>query len=188
MMLYKYRTLDNFQFLMDIIVNNRLFAAKFDDMNDPMEGSYTTKDLVDRAFHEELKKNIGAIKICSLSKSADEPLMWAHYTNGNRGCVIGLELPKNTKSMPVNYDGPSRINLSRELPPAERAKRVLTYKNDFWIYEKEVRTFVEDGNYQQVIIREITFGEKVDRTAVSIIKKIIEKVAPAIVIIERKKG
>ena len=187
MMFYKYRTLDNFQFLLDIIVNNRLYAAKFDDLNDPMEGAYTTKDIVDDAFHDELKEHIGKIKICSLSENSDSPLMWAHYANGNRGCVIGLELPVNAKPQAVKYDGPSQINLYREMTPEERARKVLTYKSDFWENEQEIRTFVEDGLYQKVKVREITFGEKADRTAVSIIKKVVEKVAPAIKV-ERRRG
>ena len=40
-MLYKYRTLDDFQFVLDILVNKRLYAATFEEMNDPMEGFYT---------------------------------------------------------------------------------------------------------------------------------------------------
>ena len=36
--LYKYRSLDNWKFVLDIFLNKRLYAASFYDMNDPMEG------------------------------------------------------------------------------------------------------------------------------------------------------
>ncbi|UZD56682.1 hypothetical protein OLL83_002356 [Shewanella algae] len=186
-MLYKYRTLDNFQFLLDILVNNRLFAAKFDSMNDPMEGVYTTRGLVDEEFHAGLKRDIGDIKLCSLSTEKDSPLMWAHYAAGNRGCVIGVELPLGTIVKPVKYYGPSVIDINRQMKSKERARRVLTYKNDFWDYESEVRTFVENGNYQPVVVKEITFGEKADKTTKAIVKKIMAKINPEVAIFERSK-
>ena len=40
-MLYKYRALSNLQFALDIFVNERLHAAAFKSLNDPMEGSYS---------------------------------------------------------------------------------------------------------------------------------------------------
>lgn len=187
MMLYKYRTLDNFQFLLDILINNRLYAAKFDSMNDPMEGVYTTKELVAEEFHQQLKKDLGDIKLCSLSTEKDSPLMWAHYAAGNRGCVIGVELPADTIPVPVKYDGPSVIDINRQMASAERARRVLSYKNDFWEYESEVRTFVENGIYQAVVVKEITFGEKADKTAKAIIKKILAKMSPDVAVHERGK-
>ena len=37
---YKYRSVDNFRNFVDIILNNRLYAASYQDLNDPMEGHY----------------------------------------------------------------------------------------------------------------------------------------------------
>ena len=39
-LLFKYRSLENWRWLLDILVNNRLYAAPFKDLNDPMEGRY----------------------------------------------------------------------------------------------------------------------------------------------------
>ncbi len=39
-LLYKYRSLDNFKNFVDIILKNRLYAARYKDLNDPMEGQY----------------------------------------------------------------------------------------------------------------------------------------------------
>ena len=38
--LYKYRDLKDFRFFIDIILNNRLYAAAYTNLNDPMEGYY----------------------------------------------------------------------------------------------------------------------------------------------------
>ena len=37
---YKFRSLDNIRHFLDILVNNRLYAARYDELNDPMEGAY----------------------------------------------------------------------------------------------------------------------------------------------------
>lgn len=42
--LYKYRTIDNLEFFLDTLLNNRLYAASFKDMNDPMEGVYVYRN------------------------------------------------------------------------------------------------------------------------------------------------
>ena len=39
-MLYKYRGINSFRYFVDIVLNKRLYAAPFFDLNDPMEGHY----------------------------------------------------------------------------------------------------------------------------------------------------
>ncbi len=39
-MFYKYRGIKEFRYFVDIILNKRLFAAPYFDLNDPMEGHY----------------------------------------------------------------------------------------------------------------------------------------------------
>ena len=84
-MFYKYRTLDNFKFIVDILVNQRFFAATIEDMNDPMEGTYTFNEDIPEDAIAALEEHQKKIKFCSLSKNEDSPLMWAHYSNGARG-------------------------------------------------------------------------------------------------------
>ncbi len=38
MKLYKFKSLANFEYVADIIINKRLYAADFTELNDPMEG------------------------------------------------------------------------------------------------------------------------------------------------------
>jgi len=92
MILYKYRTLDDFKFVLDILVNKRLYATTYDEMNDPMEGVYTFDEGVPQESLKALEDNYKKIKFCSLSLNANNPLMWAHYSKGARGIAVAIEL------------------------------------------------------------------------------------------------
>jgi len=183
-MLYKYRSLDNFKFVLDILVNQRFFATTYEDMNDPMEGAYTYDQNMPQEAIEAFKKHYKDIKFCSLSKIPDNPLMWAHYSNGARGIVIGVELKNGSDSRQVKYDGPSHLLANKETTK-ERAKRVLCYKNDFWGYEQEVRIFAEKSKYVPIKVKQVIFGEKADKTEKSILKKIISNLDYSIEVIEK---
>lgn len=37
-MLYKYKSVDNLEYLLDIIQNQRLYLADIEELNDPLEG------------------------------------------------------------------------------------------------------------------------------------------------------
>ncbi|MDF4558991.1 DUF2971 domain-containing protein [Vibrio parahaemolyticus] len=187
MRLYKYRTLKNFQFLLDIIVNKRLYAGKYLEMNDPMEGVYTHQSSLLDEQHKAIADALSDTKFCSLSQHHDDPLLWAHYADGNRGCVIEVELPQGVDCRPVIYSGPSHINIEMDLEIKERAKRILTHKAEWWNYEQEVRVFPISGSYiDNIIIHEVIIGEKADRTEAALLRKIIEKVEPSVSVIDRR--
>lgn len=182
-MFYKYRTLDNFQFVLDILVNQRLYAATFEEMNDPMEGFYTADpDIPDESLNA-LKVEQKGLKFCSLSKYHYSPLMWAHYANGNRGIAIGIEVKDDADLREVIYGTHSHLVASKPTT-IERAKDVLSFKADFWRYEDEIRVFADKGNYISVKVKEIIFGERADRTQKALLKNIVKKVNPNIKIIE----
>ena len=88
--LYKYRSLDNFKYFVDIILKNRLYAAKYRDLNDPMEGHYYyRRGELDRNLRDRLTEEKGILRICSLSRTNNNELMWSQYTNGQRVVAIG---------------------------------------------------------------------------------------------------
>jgi len=68
--LYKFRSLGNFKYFVDIILNNRLYAAKYNDLNDPMEGHYYYKSKeFDSGMREKLRGEKANLRICSLSET-----------------------------------------------------------------------------------------------------------------------
>jgi len=182
-MLYKYRTLNNFEFVLDIIVNQRLYAATFDSMNDPMEGFYTSNADVPEAALVALEDLKQTLKICSLTQYKDNPLMWAHYADGARGIAVGVEVNDGVDIRGVEYDSLSYLVAKKEAS-IERAKSVLTYKASYWRYEGEARVFVENVNFIYVEVKEVIFGEKVDQNQKDLLMRLIRAVDPNIKLIE----
>src|SRR5262249_6438004 len=105
---YKYRSLENWHFLLDIFLNKRLYAARFKSLNDPMEGQYyyvngRARGLVRSAIAARREQ----WNICSLTPHARSSLMWAYYANGHRGIAIGVELGRLRRGdirRSVDYD------------------------------------------------------------------------------------
>lgn len=182
-LLYKYRSLDNFKNFIDIIVNNRLYAAKYDDLNDPMEGHYLYKDgILDENMRNKIYDNKQILRLCSLAKKPDNFLMWSHYSNGHKGVAIGVRI--NEVEFEVN-DIEYLPNLRYfENPNFLDAITILSSKINLWEYEQEVRAFTKNGeNFIDVIVEEIHIGSKMSNQDYSLIRKLIEKVNPNIRII-----
>ena len=184
-MFYKYRNLDSFYYVLDIIINKRLFATTFDQMNDPMEGIYTGRHYFNDVELQALNQYRDDIKFCSLSRVHDNPLMWSHYANGGKGVVIEVELDLNSEDIDIrdvrygmNFELQHNSNINEQL-----AKEVLSRKASFWHYEEEVRVFT-DQEFVPVKVKRIIFGEKVDEERKNLLKEVIKSFDPLIVIKE----
>lgn len=158
--LYKYRGLENFKFFADILLNKRLYAAKFEDMNDPMEGQYYYKNgELDEAARDKIYDGKSDLRICSLSKTKDNELMWSHYSEGHKGVVIGLRvIDKLTKVVPIKYKGLPKIgteNFNEQSP-----QEILSHKLKVWDYEKEFRVFVHGKSFVNIEILEVITGRR----------------------------
>lgn len=184
--LYKYRSLDNFKNFVDIILNNRLFAAKYDELNDPMEGHYLYRtgklntNMRNTIYNE--KQNI---RICSLSKNNDNILMWSHYANGHKGVAIGLKIDdKNYSVRDIKY---LRNLISIEDVNSIDIMSILCSKIDLWSYEKEVRVFTTDNSiYVNVSVEEIHLGSRMSNQDVSFLRALIDKINPDIKVIRAR--
>ncbi|MCU7997288.1 DUF2971 domain-containing protein [Shewanella sp. SM95] len=169
--------------MLDILINQRMYAAAFDTMNDPMEGFYTSDEDIPQTSIEALEQHQKSLKFCSLSKYYNNPLMWAHYGNGCRGVAIGVEFKESDDMREVIYGSHSHLIASKPTT-IERAKDVLSFKADFWQYEDEIRVFAEKGIFIPVKVKELIFGERADRTQRSLLKKIVQAANPSVEIIE----
>ena len=172
---YKYRRIDNFEFLVDILVNHRLYACHFSKLNDPMEGIYYYFD----KDHEQLKDYIERIKgvknelnICSLSSNKNNPLMWSHYAQEEKGINLGVKLIKDNIEK-VEYISSSLLATKDfDIRNDDAAKKILTCKLNPWKYENEKRIFTKD-NYVEIEIQKIIFGSRIDGLMKNLIIKII---------------
>ncbi|NDV56841.1 DUF2971 domain-containing protein [Bacteroides sp. 519] len=182
--LYKYRSLDNFKNFVDILLKNRLFAAKYKDLNDPMEGQYyyQTGEL-NRNIRDKLLEEKGELRLCSLSKVKDNQLMWSHYANGQRGVAIGLRIDDTRYTVrPTHYNGLAYIR-NQDFND-QTAIEILSHKLEVWNYEEEVRVFVKDKHFIDAEIEEVITGVAMSNSDFSFVRELIDKINPAIRIIK----
>jgi len=182
--LYKYRSLDDFKNFVDIILKNRLYASKYKDLNDPMEGQYyyRTGEL-EKRIRDKLTEEKGELRLCSLSRVNNNELMWSHYSNGQKGVAIGLRINENEYIIrPIHYNGLATIrnqnfdNLT--------AIEILSHKLEVWNYEEEERVFVRDKHFIDVQIEEIITGRAMSNSDFGFTRELVEKINPNIRIIK----
>jgi Protein of unknown function (DUF2971) len=177
--LYKYRSLHNFKNFVDILLNGRLYAAPYFELNDPMEGYYLygSAGEMDLGMRDLLKGEKEKIRILSLSRRPDIELMWAHYADGNKGVAIGVEIhaEKHT-SLPVIYDGPLTITAGHLT--ATTAIDVLSRKLPAWQYEEEERVFTTQGHFVGASVREVIMGSRMSNQDKSLIRNLVGMLLP----------
>ena len=167
---YKFRSHDQLEFAFDILFGNRLYCASRETLNDPVEGAYGAMilDSVDKAkaAEKEVAEVAKALKICSLSQTSNEQLLWAYYASGFTGMAVEVEIPDPTTYSPSIDEGSIRIKavdydrraLLGTLPyddPQSAAYESLVTKGRHWEHEKEVRIIantpaLDKGCYYQL--------------------------------------
>ncbi|MBF8442339.1 DUF2971 domain-containing protein [Serratia ureilytica] len=136
-------------------------------------------DLIDHGLFEDSEESISRlVSLCSneirervlkglrvgvysvsFSINALEPMMWAHYSAGFKGCVVIYHAPKNIIPLKrniysdeyINYpiDSVEYRNHEKHIPILQSVltddlaiRKTLLVKNKFWNYEKEKRIFL----------------------------------------------
>lgn len=171
---YKFRSLQNIKYFLDIVLNNRLYAAKYNELNDPMEGIFRTK--ANQKIIQSLIDEKNNTRICSLSTDYKHTLLWSHYADGHKGCCIEVSID-NLNIKPINYTN-DILDVNKE----EDKELLLSYKSPIWEYEKEARAFLEGNPYLEVTIHQIIFGSKVSNNDFQFYKNLIQKINPDIVV------
>lgn len=157
--LYKYRALEPFEYIADIICENRFHTAQFSDLNDPMEGHFNIKGDMKEEYLTRIKEAKERVRICSFSEIPTHPLLWAHYAGGFRGVCIEVEVTGSGPGFDL-----ARVEYSsiRNAIGEEQAAAtclfphmLLVRKTWDWKLEKEVRAFADDefiycGNFMRI--------------------------------------
>lgn len=186
--MYKYRSIEQWKFLIDIISNQRLYASKYFELNDPMEGQYLYTDgVLHEKLVEALKSMKQKIKICSLSQNPEHELMWAHYANGHNGIVIGANFDSRILNIrPIEYDGIVEITEQRDVVSTEDALNILSHKSANWEYEQEHRVFLTEGEFVNCKIERILIGQRVPEADEQLVRTLVEKFIPGAEIINSR--
>ena len=155
--LYRYRTLEYYDREIAAIEQGYLFCAPFTALNDPMEGLFSSsRHLRETGRHREIRESILENKmqmgICSFSEVRSHELMWAHYADKFGGICISYNLSRLLQYLPKDvtfvrmFYNESEPTIHRTIKgPDFLAKRVLSYKNYRWLYEREWRMFAPQG-------------------------------------------
>lgn len=155
MRLYKFRSLDNIEFVLDILLNERLYCATYESLNDPLEGLFYTiinplgTSIKKRRYStiEQLPTYNSDLRVCSLSESFDDIRMWSHYASGHTGVAIEIEFDGITEDLvPVSYESGLQEHGTTILAGSS-ATDVLSFKTDHWNYEKEIRLLQKSEYY-----------------------------------------
>lgn len=167
---FKYKSLsgDSFKYFVELLLNQKMYAATFNQLNDPMEGMFLSKEFLNRSIRDQLYYNKVSYRIISLVKNTLEEnkpnnmLMWSHYADEHRGCCIEFHFANdedNNNVHEIEYVDNNNI-LQREID----LQIILRKKFVDWKYEKETRFLKEmrDDKFVDIIIDKIYFGMRID--------------------------
>lgn len=188
---YKYKSIKDFFYFVDVVLNNQLFASFYPSLNDPMEGHYYYgPDKLASNVRQLIKCEKNSLRICCLSAKQDDPLMWAHYADGNRGVMLKVKVPNN-QTIQITYD--DKLHRSKEediLDTKKIAKTVLSYKKKAWSYEKEYRVFAvpEKDGYIPITLEKVVLGSRMEEHQKELIKLLVRKLSREVVVEDSKIG
>ena len=187
---YKYRSLENLERFLTIIIDRKLYGALYNEMNDPMEGYYQYNPSFDNTIIDNIVNGKKRTYICSFSRSGNIGLMWTHYADENRGCCLEVEVTSKTwRKKPIEYS-----EHMPELSLKTSVDDILGVKAKMWEYEQETRYLSpeipkgKDRPQLTVKIKRILVGCKVDRTRYTHLCKIIKALDKDIEIYKMRKS
>lgn len=144
---FKFKPSSHFDQALDIILNRRLYCAKWETLNDPMEGRFILAQ--SGGDHDDeivaINKKAKRLRVCALSRPRNRKplkhLLWAHYAAGFDGLAIEVDIPNYSDVIQRVYYDPqlAEVEHTEDLNPKWAAVSVLTRKFKAWRYEDEVR-------------------------------------------------
>jgi hypothetical protein len=95
--------------------------------------------------------------LLSVSKTAQNTVMWSHYADKHKGVVIGVDFDKLFKIYSVNYsqDRP-RLNILHDFTP-KISWEIVSTKSVDWSYEKEFRVPFDDATLKVFAQQDLTY-------------------------------
>jgi hypothetical protein len=187
---YKYRAVEPWDYLLDILLYKRLYAASFQTLNDPMEGMFTySQDQAAPSFIEQMVHHKTKFGICSLSKTHKSTVMWSYYAAAHKGLVLGLKVDKAAESVEAIEDVTyAEDNVFRGFlgsDPRTEARKILCKKLTAWTHEQEVRVF-SSGQFIPISLDSVYLGVMMSATHKALLRSLITQLDLEVTIHEAK--
>jgi hypothetical protein len=151
---YKFRTVENLHFVFDILFKKRLYCCLINQLNDfreahTMMGLAPGREIELINFAIEALEEVASFRICALSRTFDNHLLWAHYAGGYTGIAIEIEL-EESEAVPIVYEDSYILwsDLIDQFSPEDAARKLLSNKFKDWHYEEEVRVISKNEYYE----------------------------------------
>ncbi len=167
--LYKFKSLSSepeFEYVLDILKNFRLYSPCRSQVNDPFEGlsidfyphvagsGYARTAGVLHAIVTEL---LDRYHFISFSEEVRNPILWAYYASNYSGVCFEFSTSNTLKDVvPIEYNDETAISIGEEemiKNEQEILMQALSVKSKYWEYEKEWRLFNDDKS------EFVTFGK-----------------------------
>lgn len=149
---FKFRTAEPLERVTDILTNRRLYCSDVRRLNDIREadirvGNDRGREVEMLEFGLSVTRAIPGYRLCSLCKTFDNPLLWAHYAGGSSGVAIEVVLPSTVATDVVYDDEFIFLSNYREAGIDAAVRAALARKTKLWEYEQEVRVITQDEFY-----------------------------------------
>ncbi|MFM5248397.1 DUF2971 domain-containing protein [Aeromonas hydrophila] len=174
MLLYKYRSIDDLWRTLDIILNHRVWCSSWDALNDPLEGRYEA--FFGSKFIDKVNKKRNEWRICALSESIDNFLLWSHYAAGHKGIAIEIEISETHQDLAKITYSPFSPLFTEVSESNLEQRHLFEVKSKEWMYEEEFRIICKEEYFKLPNpIRKIYIGPKVPLDRVEVLKSILPK-------------
>ncbi|MET7012852.1 DUF2971 domain-containing protein [Uliginosibacterium flavum] len=190
MLLYKYRTFEQLEFLLDIIVSERLYCSSYSNLNDPFEGMlfHMKRGFISFRgnFHPASQKSVRAVspvkdafilkdepRVCSLSSDPTDVKLWSFYAAGHTGVTVEIDFDNITDALKVEYED-TLPDYSESGIALLEPKNVLLRKTKAWEYESEYR-IINDVAYYPISgrVKRVLIGHKASEDRYCLLKKLL---------------
>jgi len=186
------RSLRNFEFVVDLILKERLYCAHYSTLNDPFEGIYLSvthlpptllrrkgTQRVSRENPSRLYEQEKYCRVCSLSDSFEDLRMWSQYADGHKGIAIEIAFRGYEEDVtPVRYLDELK-KYSNTVLGTPFPEEVLSQKTIHWMHEREFRILQADEYYSvKGRIKAIYLGERVSEKHKDLLEEIVPDSIP----------
>lgn len=191
MLLYKLRAFNSLDKLLDILLMERLYCAKYQDLNDPFEAMFHIQlpkpqpfmcglsragdPLVKMKTTTTVAKHFPSLpeqRVCSLSRDISDVRLWSFYAAGHTGVAIEIDFSDIEEKVNIVQYRPELPKFSNTLLSSPRIEDILTHKTAHWVYEDEYRILHADEYFPiKGMIKRVIAGPLASESNLEILRR-----------------